>query len=348
MEFTDIKAPEPVTGIPPWQDPAWVAEAEDWIAAGCARAGLVRTGPALGRGRPYSVVARVPTSDGAVWFKASSPPARFEPALLAALAAWYPDQFAAPVAVDQDRAWSLTRDGGPTLAQAQARAGDLSAWHAMLRGYGRLQFALAPHAGDLLDLGLPDLRPGSVPVQFDKLLADPVAERAVGAPDGITRGQYQELRALAPRLHGWCAELDDVAIPASIDHADVHPNNVFAAANTPFDWGDAAVAHPFCSLLIALRTGAEHAGQPPRSPELAALTDDYLRPWLDAGHPRAAVTSSLSLALRIAPLARALAWGRVFPCYVGHSGPAGHAIRALATMLKPDQLDPGNRSGPRG
>jgi hypothetical protein len=122
----------------------------------------------------------------------------------------------------------------------------------------------------------------------------------------------------------------------------VHTNNAFADTCTPFDWGDAAVAHPFCSLLIALRTGAEHARLPPRSPQLAALTEDYLRPWLDAGHPRAAVDRSLSLALRIAPLGRALAWGRVFPCYLGNSGTAGHAVRALADMLRPDPVDPGD------
>jgi hypothetical protein len=27
--------------------------------------------------------------------------------------------------------------------------------------------------------------------------------------------------------------------------------------------------------------------------------------------------------------------GRVFPCYVGHPGPAGNAVRALASMLTP-------------
>ena len=69
------------------------------------------------RGRPFSVVARVPVQGGTVWFKASAPAARFEPALLAALAAWHPDRFAAPVAVDVNRAWSLTRDGGPTLRE---------------------------------------------------------------------------------------------------------------------------------------------------------------------------------------------------------------------------------------
>jgi hypothetical protein len=338
VELTDLKAPAPAHGTPPWQDRQWVAEAEGWIDAECARAALTRTGPALARGRPYSVVARVPTDQGTVWFKANPPASSFEPALLVALAAWYPDRFTAPIAVNQDRAWSLTRDGGPTLREQQADTPDTGAWHAMVHGYARLQLDLARHVGDLLELGLADLRPDSVPSQFEKLLDDPVTEQVIGAPDGITRGQHLALRALAPRLREWCAELDDLGIPASLDHADVHPHNIFAATGTPFDWGDAAVSHPFCSLLVALRTAAHHAGLPPASPELAALTDRYLTPWLEAGHSRAAVDRSLTLALRIAPLARALTWGRLFPCYLGHAGPAAHAARVLATMLEPDPL----------
>jgi hypothetical protein len=340
MEFTDIKAPAPVEGIPPWQDPRWVAAAEDWIDAGCARAGLARTGPALARCRPYSVVARVPTGNGSLWFKASPPASGFEPALLAALAAWHPDRFAAPIATDLDRAWSLTRDGGPTLREHQARTLAAEAWDRALRDYAKLQLGLARHADDLLALGLCDLRPGSVPGQFEKLLGSLSTGQVIDAPGGITRGQHQALRTLAPQLREWCAELADLGIPASIDHADVHPGNIFAATGLPFDWGDAAVAHPFSSLLVALRTAAEHANLPRDSPELAVLTENYLRPWLEAGHPRPAVDRSLSLALRIAPLARALTRGRLFPCYLGHLAPAGHAARAMAALLKPKPLGP--------
>ena len=111
MEFTDFKAPGPVEGIPPWQDPQWLAEAEDWINAECARA------------------------------------------------------------------WSLTRDGGPTLSRTRRRITDTGDWHAMLGAYAQLQLDLARHVGDLLALGLADLRPGSVPGQFAKLLDDPATEQ---------------------------------------------------------------------------------------------------------------------------------------------------------------------------
>jgi hypothetical protein len=350
MEFDDLKAPEPVAGRPPWQDPEWLAAAEEWIDVECGRASLTRVGPALGRGRPYSVVARVPTDAGTVWFKAHPPAGRFEPALLAALAQWYPERFAAPIAVDLERAWSLTCDGGPTLREQPSAPGSAvksagsapmaEAWPVVLAGYARLQIDLAGRVDELLAMGLADLRPVSVPGQFEELLGGRDFEQALNAPGGISRGQHAALRSLTPQLREWCAELEDLGIPASVDHADVHPGNIFAASGTPFDWGDAAVAHPFSSLLVALRTTAEQAGVPARSPRQARLTESYLRPWLDAGYGRAAVDRSLELALRIAPLARALTWGRLFPCYLGHPGPAVHAARAMAGLLDQDPLRP--------
>ena len=166
---------------------------------------------------------------------------------------------------------SLTRDGGPTLRERATASGGspdpADAWPAMLCGYARLQADLTPHAADLLSLGLADLRPASVPGQFEKLLGTPHIEAVVGAPGGITHGQYERLRGLGPQLRELCAELDGLGIPASLDHADVHPGNIFAASGIPFDWGDAAVAHPFSSLLVALRTAVEHLGcrRDPRS-----------------------------------------------------------------------------------
>ena len=344
MELADLKAPEPVRGIPPWQDPQWLADAEDWIDAQCAQAGLARSGPARARCRPYSVVARVPTSAGTVWFKASPPMSRFEPALITALAQWHPDIFSTPIAIDLDRAWSLTPDGGPTLREQLASAGaaGITTLHATVRDYAVLQHDLAQHAGDLLALGLADLRPASVPAQFARLLADPAITSRLDTPDGITGDQHQSLLQLRPQLTEWCAELDGLGIPASLDHADVHPNNIFAATGMPFDWGDAALAHPFASLLVLLRTAAEQAGLPADAPEITALTEAYLRPWREAGHPHEAITRALPLALRITPLARALTWGRLFPCYLGHPGPSAHAARTLA-----DMLDPAIRHGPQ-
>jgi len=78
---------------------------------------------------------------------------------------------------------------------------------------------------------------GRVPGQFERLLDDPATTQAIDAPGGITRDQHDGLRGLTPQLREWCAELDELGIPASVDHADVHPGNIFAAGGVPFDWG---------------------------------------------------------------------------------------------------------------
>jgi hypothetical protein len=339
VEFADVKAPEPVSGVPPWRDREWIADADAWIDQACARSARTRTGPVTARGRMYSVVARVPTDQGTAWFKASPPMSGFEPALLSALARWYPGQFAAPLATDQKRAWSLARDGGQTIFERRPRPeSEPDAWPRALRRYAALQLSLADHVGELLALGLADLRPQSVPGQFERLLASPQAGRSIGVESGISRADYDGLRALAPTLAQWCAELSELGVPASLDHGDVHSGNIFAATAVPFDWGDAVVAHPFCSLWVALRTAAEQAGLDPRSAPVTALADEYFAPWLAAGYPAATVRRALPLALRIAPLARVLTWGRVFPCFEGHPLPAAHAARSLAALLRPDPL----------
>ena len=108
------------------------------------------------------------------------------------------------------------------------------------------------------------------------------------------------------------------------------------------DWAsekhDVLVADAAGEKLLAATFAHDEAGLRSLSPELAVLTENYLKPWLDAGYPRTVTDRSLSLALRVAPLARALTWGRLFPCYLGHPGPAAHAVRALAAMLKPSPL----------
>jgi len=65
----------------------------------------------------------------------------------------------------------------PHAEPHQARITDTGDWHAMLGAYAQLQLDLARHVGDLLALGLADLRPGSVPGQFAKLLDDPATEQ---------------------------------------------------------------------------------------------------------------------------------------------------------------------------
>jgi hypothetical protein len=281
-----------------WLDPAWRAGAQAWATQRLAALGRPVNGPIeQTRVRPWSVSLRLPTASGAFWFKANTFGCRYEAALASALAWWAPAAVLVPVAVDADRGWLLTADAGPTLRETSPGLDD---WAAMLAGYARLQRTLAPRAGEMVALGVPDRRPAALPGLLAGLLDDPAVRAALGAE------RLAAVSAVAPAYADWCAELAADGLGVSLQHDDLHDGNVFAGGRF-FDWGDASVAHPFGTLLVALSSARHAFGLRPGAPELLRLRDAYLSGW--PGDP-AALRRSATLACRVTPVSRALAWRR--------------------------------------
>jgi hypothetical protein len=311
---------------------------------------MLRTGTPALRARMWSVVVRVPVeesvsgsgsrrtsgagqSGGSVWFKANPPGSGFEPGLLGELTRWAPEILPPLLAVDTGRAWTLSKDAGMHLSELLLRDPDPDHLRPLLRRYARLQRALATRKQELLTLGLPDLRPHLLPSRFEALLAQPEVRAT------IDEAQYDALAAFAPTLRRRCRELDGFGIPASLDHGDLHPNNVFGQGSEAlaFDWGDGAWAHPFCTLLVLLRSAAEFFD----ADALAAVRAAYLEPWLEDGYRAADLERAADLAMRVAPVLRAMAWRRVFPCFAAVPEPNANAARWLSRLLDDDPLTVG-------
>jgi Phosphotransferase enzyme family len=289
-----------------WLDPAWEAQARGWTLGRLGALGVPVTGPVERvRVRPWSVQLRVPTGQGPVWFKANIAGGAYEAALVAAFAGWAPDAVLAPLAVDAGRGWLLTPDGGPTLREASAGAPDLAAWEAMLVAYAELQRRVAGRSAELVALGVPDLRPALVPDRLAALLDDPAVRADLGAD------RHARIGALAGEYATWCAELAADGVPATIQHDDLHDGNVLAVDGRYrfFDWADASVAHPFGSLLVALRVAGYLFTVDAQAPQLARLRDAYLEPWT-AQADRKSLLRSATLAARVAIVGRALSWQR--------------------------------------
>src|SRR5687767_15342124 len=143
-----------------WSSAAWREQAEGWIDRRLAEAGLERTAAVEQvRVRPWATVLRAPAAGGVIWMKAAGPATTFEAGLYGLLAREAPDDVLAPLAVDAPRGWMLLPDGGPSLAARLDGGGWAEELAAALGQYGRLQRALAPHAGELPSLGVPDMRP---------------------------------------------------------------------------------------------------------------------------------------------------------------------------------------------
>ncbi len=284
------------TVVPDW------AQALAWIDGTLTGAGLRPTGPVeQTRVRPWSVLGKVPTGQGTVWFKANGHCSTYEARLLDALARWAPGRVLEPIAIDAGRGWSLRPDGGQTLRAVAPD--DPGHWEQLLSRHAELQRGLAPHAAAMLALGVPDMSAGVLPGRFAALLDDPAVAAALGA-------DLARLRAYQPRYAALCEQVAASAVPVSVQHDDLHDGNVLVGDGYRFfDWGDASVAHPFAVLLIALRVAADQYGLKPGDPVLARLRDAYLEPWTGHG-TRAELAAEVEPAIQVAKVSRALSWQR--------------------------------------
>lgn len=278
-----------------WEDPEWLRETERWIGERLGELGM-RSGPLEQvHVRPWATVIRVDSPDGRLFFKANTPALAHEAAVVAVLSARRPDVVEPPLAVDAARGWLLLHDAGTSLREVVARERTVDRWLDVLRLYGGLQRACAPDVPALLAAGCPDLRLPFLPAR----LAELVDLLAVDPAEGLSPHEVGLLREAVPRVEAWCAELDALGIPATIEHDDLHDGQVFLRGDrvSIVDWGDACVTHPFLSLAVTLEgVIAWGPDDVEGSVDLAPFRDAYLGELVDAvglDELRAAVPAAL-------------------------------------------------------
>jgi hypothetical protein len=303
----------PVTdGVLPWEQPGWLDEARAWIRARLEARGLELSGgieqPHI---RPWSTVLTAPTRDGVFYFKASAPVLAHEAALTAFLARLRPDLLPDLLAVDETRSWMLMAGSGTRLRAFIQKERSLSRWQAILPLYAGLQKDTAGHIAELLRLGVFDRRLHTLPGQFETLAASQDG-LLIGMPDGLTALEARRLRALGPRFSRMCAELDSFGIPPGLHHDDFHDGNLFLRGEQVIftDWGEAAVAHPFFTLVVLLRGASNSLDLNEDAPELDQLREWVLAQWTEHASP-AELRYAAHLAERIGLVNRALTWQRV-------------------------------------
>jgi hypothetical protein len=294
---------------------AWIASATRWADAQMARARITRTGePARHRVRPWGTVVAIPTDAGTVWLKAVGPTARHEVAIAPILAAISPEDVLTPIAADPDRGWLLLPNGGaPPLGDDADADAIIGALLPVMPRYAALQLALAPLVDDLLDAGVPDMRPARLPAVYRELLVG-IRPWLDAHGTAAQRAAWPRLAQLDPWMEDACARLAASPVPASLDHQDLHDGNVLVADGSApprlYDWGDSVIAHPFASALVPMGMLIDGEDLAPDDSRLLALRDAYLEPFT-ALAPHAELVVDLEVAARLAHIARAWTWSRV-------------------------------------
>ena len=291
-----------------WGSMDFVERAMGWVREAAARDGFELTGrweqPHL---RVWSSTIRYETTAGALWFKVNGPGTAFEPAVMSVLTERVPDLLPELVAVDVDRGWSLMHDAGPTLRTVAEPDALWDRWCVVLREYAGAQLALGDHVEELVGAGLENLAPERMPARLAGLVEE--LARTPESDGGLSRADARRLEAVLPAYDAWCAELAGSGVPTTLNHDDLHSNNVCVSADgyRVIDWGDAKVSHPFATMLATLNSIAWHVGTTVTDPRVARVRDAYLDVF--AGYAdREQLGRLVHLARRTGCLGRALSY----------------------------------------
>ncbi len=285
-----------------WETPAFEAELRAFVEAALgAPVGLQRV-----RLRPWSTVWRVTADDGTYFAKQNCPGQAHEARLLTRIASWAPEYVVPVVAADPDRDLLLTADLGQTLRERGDV--DVAAWCRVTARAADLQVRLAPHAAHL---GLVELAPDDATTYvgdaIGRLRALPLADPR--RLDDITAAR---LEALLPTIGRWADEVADLDLPLTLNHNDIHTNNVVEPSPGDlrfFDLGDAVLTEPLGALLIPLDAASDALAAGPDDPRLARIADAALEPWTDLA-PLPRLRAALPAAIQLGRLARVESWRR--------------------------------------
>jgi aminoglycoside/choline kinase family phosphotransferase len=287
---------------------------EQWTRDQAEAAGLHLTGAIEPiKVVPSATVLRVETDQGALFFKAPMDSFAFEARLTASLAQWFPAKLPRVVAIDDIRGWMLIGDAGTTLKQMSQSQFEIDRWNTMLREFAALQQAVTEHVPLLLKMGVPDRRLAQLPDQLEALLnaEDRDAALMLDHEDGVPAAALPELQAFVTTMRGLCAELATFNIPETLHHDDFHVGNVTLQNDQIvfIDWGESAIAHPFFSLMLALRYAKLVFNVD--DAQLHQMRDAYLQTWTTYA-PLADLQRAFEIAAQLGAFCRALTWLQVW------------------------------------
>jgi hypothetical protein len=259
-----------------WYRRGWFSDACTWIDTAFYEAGLIRCGDVEQlRSWERSAIMRARSESGWHYFKETPPQWGHEPVLTKYLSQRFPDVMPEVIKADGKAGRLLVNEfSGEPLPDSR----DPARWCRAYAALGRVQRSLAQSAPSLVKLGVPFRPIETILNEMPELLVD-VRRMRLGLDGGISDAEFEVLNQSQPLLQAACRRLIEGPIPLSLDHGDFWPGNMFADDNsvTLFDWSDAAITHPFFSLVMARDEIAESLKASPETVE--EVVTAYLAEW---------------------------------------------------------------------
>ncbi len=267
--------PEQMARRRPWMRRGWLDATTNWIRNQFRQRGITFERVEQVRISEQACLLRVFTDAGTYYFRAVVAMPPYEAALTATLATWLPGRFPQIVAHDEVHHWLLMDDFGGAALEGER---DIARWQRAARRFSEIQIGLALRKEELLALGCPEHALPALAAQLADLLAGEHATPPK-ALAGLSDEQRAALRALLPELQSACIALQQIDLPATLEHGDLAASNIIQRDDdfAFIDWSSSAVAHPFFSLLALLDAARDTFPAIPDAPQ--QIRDAYLSTW---------------------------------------------------------------------
>lgn len=310
-----------------WEHPQWFDEVVRWSTDELTRQKIVLTGPGQQMShRAWSAIVRFATSEGYVYFKATSPAFSHEPRITFLLNGWFPENIPTVIAIDNIRHWMLLRDFRNGDRQREsARKGDNRLVDALAR-YAEIQLNIANKSDQMQRLGCPDRRPHLLPNLLRELLHEG-GNGTLSAEDLHTLLRYAD-----QGFTDACATIVDAGLPSTLVNSDFWIGNIsFAAKKIVFyDWAESIIANPLHSLVTFF-----HAldVSPDQNGAARKVGQTYLSAWSEYGSPDQ-LWSWYKISQPLGVVCRALSWQQ----NLRHTPPHAQAEYATAVDINLGRL----------
>lgn len=191
-----------------------------------------------------TVLARVKFARSVYWLKAVAPELNSEYRFTKELARLFPRFLPQMVSYRDEWHAFLMIGGGVTLGHN--RQCTLDGMGLVGTSLAQLQLASIQHADALLAFGLSDVRVRTLWLQMRASL--PIMERAMSLQDfgGVVRFSRKKLIEICVDVEDLCAFLDDLKIPDTLLHNDLHSHNILIEHRQCafIDWAHPAIGNP--------------------------------------------------------------------------------------------------------